>query len=266
MTLTTRLAIAMILLVAIAVSAVGWLSYRNLAQEILPRVLDRTETHARLVAFDMESHVRGARGDIAGFRSAAALNGLIRARTAGGVDPIDGLSERTWHDRQIERLVAELEAKPAYAQFRIIGIEDGGRELVRVDRSGPNGAVRLARNGELQQKGERPYFKETIGLPAGEIHVSPLDLNQENGVVETPYLPTLRIATPLHLPDGKPFGIAIINIDMRPALDLVRTEVRQGGAVYAVGKRGDDFVDPDRTREFGCDLGTSRDWGKDFAT
>src|SRR5438105_7347321 len=131
MTLTTRLAIAMILLVAIAVSAVGWLGYRDLEQEVLPRILDRTETHSRLVAFDLESHVRGARGDIAGFRSAAALNGLIRARMAGGIDPVDGLSEKTWHDRMVERLLAELEAKPAYAQFRIIGVEDGGRELIR---------------------------------------------------------------------------------------------------------------------------------------
>jgi hypothetical protein len=37
MTLTTRLAIAMILLVAIAVSAVGWLNYRSLEQVLLPR-------------------------------------------------------------------------------------------------------------------------------------------------------------------------------------------------------------------------------------
>src|ERR1043165_2893369 len=209
MTLTARLAIAMILLVAIAVSAVGWLSYRNLEQEVLPRVLDRTETHARLVAFDMESHVRGARGDIAGFRSAAALNGLIRARTAGGVDPIDGLSERTWHDRQIERLVAELEAKPAYAQFRIIGVEDGGRELIRVDRSGPNGSIRVVPDAELQQKGDRPYFQETIGLPVGTIYVSALNLNREHGAVERPLVPTLRIAPPLQRPDGKPFGIVI---------------------------------------------------------
>jgi hypothetical protein len=77
-------------LVAIAVSAVGWLSYRSLEQALVPRVLDRTETHSRLVAFDLESYFRGARGDVASFRSAAALNGLMRARLAGGVDPVDG--------------------------------------------------------------------------------------------------------------------------------------------------------------------------------
>ena len=53
MTLTTRLAIAMSLLVAVAVSAVGWLSYRSLEQVLLPRVLDRIETHSRLVAAEL---------------------------------------------------------------------------------------------------------------------------------------------------------------------------------------------------------------------
>ena len=46
MTLTTRLAVAMIALVAIAVSAVGWLSYRSVEQMIPPRVLDHTETRS----------------------------------------------------------------------------------------------------------------------------------------------------------------------------------------------------------------------------
>ena len=62
MTLATRLAIAMISLVTIAVTAVGWLSYRSLEQALLPRVLDRIETHSRLVAADLESYVAGAPG------------------------------------------------------------------------------------------------------------------------------------------------------------------------------------------------------------
>ena len=48
----------MIALVAIAVSAVGWLSYRSLEQALLPRVLDRIATNSRPVATHLESHVR----------------------------------------------------------------------------------------------------------------------------------------------------------------------------------------------------------------
>ena len=117
MTLTTRLAIAMIALVAIAVSAVGWLSYRNLEQALLLRARDRIETHARQVATDLEYYAASATGDVTGFRTAAALHGLVRARTAGGTDPTDGVSEKVWRDRLASRFAAELEAKPTYAMI-----------------------------------------------------------------------------------------------------------------------------------------------------
>ena len=35
-----------------------------------------------------------------------------------------------WRERIAARLAAELDAKPAYAEFRIIGLEDGGREIL----------------------------------------------------------------------------------------------------------------------------------------
>jgi PAS domain S-box-containing protein len=264
MTLTTRLAVAMILLVAITVSAVGWLSYHSLEQALLPRVLDRIETHSRLVAAELASYAAGAHGDIAGYRSAAALNGLIRAHQAGGIDPVDGVSEKTWHERIAERLSAELKAKPAYAVFRIIGLDDGQREIVRADRSGPNGTVRIVPDAELQRKGDRPYFKETIRLGPGGIYVSPLDLVESHGVVKTPYEPTLRVATPLFAPDGKPFGIVIVNVDMRPAFDRVRSSVRQGGEIYVVDGRGDYLVHPDPAREFGAQRGIPTNWQTDF--
>jgi PAS domain S-box-containing protein len=264
MTLTIRLALAMILLVAIAVSAVGWLSYRSLEQAILPRALDRIEAHSQLVASDLQSQVRGARSDVAAFRSAAALNGLIRARRNGGIDPVDGLFEKTWRERIAERLAAELEAKLAYAEFRIIGLDDGQREMVRVDRNGPNGAIRIASEADLIQKGDRTYFIETIQLPPGAIYVSPLNLNGDNGVIKTPHVPSLRVATPIFTPDGKPFGIVIVNIDMRSAFDRLRASVPQGGQIYVVNGRSDYLVHPDPAREFGSQLGTPTNWQNDF--
>ena len=77
MTLTTKLAVAMIALVAVTVSAIGWLNYRSLEQALLPRVLDRIESQSRLVAADLEAYVAGARGDVASLKSGAALDGLI---------------------------------------------------------------------------------------------------------------------------------------------------------------------------------------------
>jgi PAS domain S-box-containing protein len=263
MTLAARLAIAMVLLVAIAVSAVGWLSYRSLEQALLPRVLDRIETHARLVAADLQSHVRGARADVAIYRALVAADGMMRAHLNGGADA-DGVSQATWRARLETRLVAELNAKPAYAQFRFIGVENGQREMVRVDRSGANGTVRVVPDAELQQKGDRPYFKSAINMPPTEVYVSPVDLNVEHGTIERPHVPTLQVASVVLTPDGKPFGIAVINVDLRQAFDRVRSSVRQGGHIYVVNQRGDYLVHPDPTREFGSQLGSPNNWEKDF--
>ena len=264
MTLATRLAIAMVLLVAIAVSAVGWLSYRSVEQVLLPRILDRIETHSRLVASDLESYVAGARGDIAGYRSAAALQGLMRAHLAGGNDSIDHVSESTWRERMAARLAAELDAKPAYAEFRIIGVEDGGREIIKADRLGPSGAVRLAPEAELRQMGDKAYFADTIKLPPDELYVSALDLMGEDAAATEAHKPTLRVATPVFAPDGKPFGVVIVNVDMRPALFRVRSSMRPGETIYVVNSRGDYLVHPDPTREFASLLDKPGNWQDDF--
>jgi PAS domain S-box-containing protein len=258
------LAIAMILLVAVAVFAVGWLSYRALEQALLPRILDRIEANGKLLASDLQSYVRGARADVTTFAAHAAARGMVIAHFNGGIDPIDHISEGTWRDRLATRLVADLEAKPSYAQFRMIGIEDGGREVLRVDRSGPNGAVRIVPDFELQRKGDRPYFTETIKLTADGIYVSPINLNQEYGALEVPYVPTICVAAPLYSPDGRLYGMVIINVDMRAALDQIRAAARDGEMVYLVDAKGDYLVHPDRIREFASDLGGPRNWQKDF--
>ena len=264
MKLTTRLAVAMIALVAITVSAVGWLNYRSLEQALLPRVLDRIETHAQLVASDLQSYVRGARADVATFPSHAAAHGMVLAHFNGGIDPVDRISESAWRQRLTTRLVADLGAKPAYSQFRLIGIEDGGREIIRVDRMGPGGTIRVVPDAELQRKGDRDYFKDTIRLAADQIYVSPVDLNQENGTIEAPHVPTLRIAAPILAAGGEPFGIVIINVDMGPAFDRVRSSMRQGGEIYVVNAQGDYLVHPDPGREFGEQLGHPPPWQSDF--
>ncbi len=77
-------------------------------------------------------------------------------------------------------------------------------------------------------------------------------------------MPTLRVSTRLLAPDGKPFGIVVINVDMRPAFDRVRSSVRAGGQIYVVNKSGDYLVHPDTTREFGSQLGKPTAWQNDF--
>ena len=251
MRLSTRLTVAMVALVLLATTAVGALSYRNIAAFALPRALDRLDMQADLLGSELAASVRGPRADVVGFCSAIAVIDIVTAHLARGIDPAAAAAEAEWRRRLGLRFEAELATKPNYHEFRFIGVEDGGRELVRVDHSGPAGAVRIVPDDELQRKGDRAAFIETIRLPAGGVYVSPVGLKRHNGVIEIPHVPVLRIATPVRTPDGQPFGIVIINVDMRPAFARIRSTPTEGGQNYVVDDQGEYLVHPDPEREFG---------------
>ena len=98
-----------------------------------------------------------------------AVQGLVRASLAGGRDPVDGTPEARWRNSLADRFIADLAAKPAYMQFSLIGIADGGREIVRVDRLGPDGNIRVAPEADLEPEADKDFFDAAIGLHAAEV-------------------------------------------------------------------------------------------------
>jgi PAS domain S-box-containing protein len=263
MRLSTQLTLAIVGVVLVTTATLGIYTYHSVETAILPEQLERAEMRTQLLANKIEAAVGSARADIAGFHS-TDIEGIVRATLAGGIDPRDGKMIEQWRTRLARRLAAELAAKPTYMQFRVIGLADDGREIVRVDHSGPHGAIRVVPDDELQRKADRYYFKQAIDLPPGAVYVSPIDLNREHGVIEVPHVPTLRIATPIQASNDRPFGILIINLDLQSAFDLVRAAANDSRRVYVVNDRGDFLVNPDRNREFGFEFDKPFRWQEEF--
>lgn len=113
---------------------------------------------------------------------------------------------------------------PFYDQIR--WIDQDGMEKVRLNMS-IGGPVVVPANS-LQSKKDRPYFIDTIALPRGEMLISPMDLNVENGRIETPHKPTVRMAVPVFSSAGQARGILIINVLMAPLLDRFSNQVERG--------------------------------------
>ena len=97
--------------------------------------------------------------------------------------------------------------KGIYDQIRFI--DAFGNEKIRINYS-ENGSI-IARYSNLQYKGDRYYFTETKSLSQAQIYISPIDLNVENGQVEEPIKPMVRLSTPIFDEDGNFFGIIILN-------------------------------------------------------
>ncbi|HTG21735.1 MAG TPA: PAS domain S-box protein, partial [Reyranella sp.] len=268
MGLSARLTAGMVALIVLTVVATGALTYHNVSIVEVPRALDRLDIHARLLASDLEASVGGLRGHVLAIPRAAAVavEGVRRATRGGGVDPFSVTTLAQWRGALSESFAGQLAANPAYRQIRLIGATDGGREIARTDRMGPENAVRVAPEAELQPRGDRDYFRRAMRLRADEVDISPVELDREHGAIDTPHLPVVRASTPVVGPDGRPFGIVVIDIDLRGPFARVRENARPGGAVYIVNSNGHYLVHPDPAREFGFQLGAPSRLQDDFPT
>ncbi|NOX44589.1 MAG: HD domain-containing protein [Caldiserica bacterium] len=129
-------------------------------------------------------------------------------------------------------------ARPEYYQVRIIAAS--GWEAVRVERR-RDGTVRAVPPEGLQYKGDRYYFTEAISLDEGEIYVSELDLNVEHGEIEVPYVPVIRLATPLFDAGGERRALLVINVYAADLLSLLAPGMfvqTDAGYRFSVGPDG----------------------------
>jgi PAS domain S-box-containing protein len=250
--LSTRLALAMVSLVVVTTAVLSFITYHSITQAAVPRALDRLATRAVLCATKLESALNVARQDVMVVQGST---GVIQMGVARATNPIEPVSDLPLRESIAARLLAALAAKPGYSQLRIIGIADGGRELLRVDRRGPGGAPRIVPEAELVQTGERDYFKHITGQSRSDVFVSPIELQKE-GATEGPAVPLLHVGIPLLTPSGQPWGISVIDFDMGPKFDRIRVEGGRENQVFVTNATGDYLLHPDRSREFAFETGS----------
>jgi signal transduction histidine kinase len=99
-------------------------------------------------------------------------------------------------------------SSPIFDQIRYL--DATGQEMLRVNLNAENQAVLVAAS-QLQDKSDRYYFLESIGLPRGAFFVSALDLNIENDRIEQPLKPMLRFCASVRGPGGKVEGVIVLN-------------------------------------------------------
>jgi PAS domain S-box-containing protein len=239
------------LIAAVAAGGGAW-SYLRLSEELVREEFGRQRASADAIASQFTGGLEGLRQDVAFLAAVPAVDGYLRARRAGGVDAIERRTEEQWRQLLVEIFEAKLRTKPQYFQIRIIGAENNGREIIRVERQGSEVAV--VPDSLLQEKGQRPYFQEAMQSRPGSIYLSQIELNEERGKVTEPRIATLRAATVIPGPDGKPFGILVINKDLRPRFSQM-AEASEGRQVRLFSERGEFVLHPDSSRAFGSQLG-----------
>ncbi|MCK5521898.1 MAG: HAMP domain-containing protein [Thiomargarita sp.] len=97
---------------------------------------------------------------------------------------------------------------PYIYQMRFL--DNQGFEMVRVERV--EGEIKTVSVSELKNKSKHYYVHDLLKVKVGEIIISQMDLNVEQGKVESPEKPIVRFATPVADRKGVVQGIIIINL------------------------------------------------------
>jgi PAS domain S-box-containing protein len=129
-------------------------------------------------------------------------------------------------------------------------IDETGQERMRVNNV--DGRPVVVQKDQLQNTAGSYYFSNALRLKPGQVYMSPLDLNTEQGKVETPYKPVLRLATPVHDREDRPRGILIVNIAAQQLLDaFTESVVENRDHVMLLNQGGYWLRSPDSKDEWG---------------
>ena len=227
----------MVALALFTAVAMGLLVYQDLRTTLLILEHNRLTAYANHLAIDLKDCVDSACVDVLAAANHAAVAGIARARMAGGVDSLEGLTEAEWRSRLMNYLTAKLVAKPHYLEFCLIGASDGEREIVCAHSKHADAGILHA--GELQWKGDAI---KALHSPACRIYISPIKLNREYGFNKTPPGSVLNVAKPVSDLDGRLLGIIVISIDLRSFLSTLRAAVLDGGDIYLVDEFGEHLA------------------------
>ncbi len=228
--------VPLLLVSGAVVGGLYWNRERNEQLLLVHNEQEQVKLLSEIIAADFKSVV----SDLMTLADARTLKGLLQ--TAGEAD---------------RRALAEdyrlfLQRKQLYDQVRYLDAtgETAGKEVVRINLQG--GQAGIVPQDQLQPKGDRYYFDKTMELAAGEVFVSPLDLNMENRQIELPRKPTIRFATPVFDEAGRRRGMVVLNyLGARLLEKLHRQSVRAVGKAQLLNAAGYWLAGPNPADEWG---------------
>jgi PAS domain S-box-containing protein len=251
----------LVLLTTFSISA--WIFSRS-NEELINRKMSELSVETNLQSIRFKAQIEELVKDTLFLSGTPPIDGILRTQYKT-IDSIDGSSTaKNWKQRLESIFTHMMNTKPYYLQIRYIGVKDGGRELVRVDRMGPNGSLRVVAEADMQQKGDRPYFTKALRVGEGKVTLSDINLNREFGEITIPHTPVLRASTPIFDDQGNLFGVVVINKDITLDMNLLANIYDIGSTLYITNSRGDYLYHPDGEKTYRFEYDESELFQNDY--
>ncbi|MEO6189321.1 MAG: ATP-binding protein, partial [Saprospiraceae bacterium] len=253
MSLAFKNAIFYILLILLSSVLIGFFIYRFSYSIILQSSELNSKHTLEILELKLQSSLDNVRKDVLFISRSPYLKDYIQASKTK--------NDEIKRNNLTADYVSFLASKPDYAQIRLIGRADQGKEIIRVDRM--NNRVNIIGEQELQEKGSSPYFKETIILPEDSVNFSIIDLNKEHGEISLPIMPTLRVSCPIWY-NGNSFGIVVINTNLNGLFKELNSVANEEFKLFLIDNKGHAIIHPDSLKQFAFEFKREYSFFKDI--
>ncbi len=223
--------IFILLSVSVVIVSSGFARYKQ-KQFALDRAKERAAVDLQLLDSDIQSVLDGIERDLLILRNLSSLHKMLNGNTE--TDRLHGL-------QAFESAALSLATyHKIYQQIRFLDAD--GLEVIRINTRGDK--IWVTPQHLLQDKSNRYYFKQAINLSPGQVYISPMDLNIEQGKIEHPVVPVIRYATPVMDKNNRKRGVLVLNVQGTTFLGILqRQQEKVGpGTAYFLLNRDGDFL------------------------
>lgn len=246
----TLFATSIIILTGIAV---GFTLQKIYEETLIQKELSWMANVSMVQGFYITDKVERLKSDILFLKDLPSIKRIIKIRT-DAKELLSPFVHKIAHQHLVDDFILLLKYQPNYRQIRLIGLEDQGREIVRVEQKN-NGDIKIISAPALQQKLSRNYVQKALTLPEGKPYLSPINLNRENGLITLPQEPTMRASLPVYDSNGEVFAVLVINMSFQPVLDDVKNSVSSEFRSYLVNDSGQFLLHPESQNNFSFETG-----------
>jgi signal transduction histidine kinase len=251
--LSSKIAILAFVLSFLGITALAFISYKQSNEIFKNNLVRSTAFETEKTAFDISKKIEEAKKNLLFASHSESIYGILRTtRNKYNYDEEQNMHISSWKERLTKLFMVIMKQNPSYFQMRLIGVKQNAKEMVRVEQKDEK--ILITPKDKLQSKDQSLYFKETIKLAHNQIYISHINLNREHNVIQTPFVPTLRVATPIY--NGKKiYGIIVINIDVAKLFNFKKFKTNPNLQTFIVNCSGDYIYNKDLDKTFGFEFG-----------
>lgn len=210
--LRTKIVVPMVVLAVTPATAVAVFTISRMQESLRESAIERVVFETGSKARAVEEFLETVQQDLVFLSQLNVVRNLATAESSGMTEQIKVLRREAEEEFQIFS-----QGKRAYYQLRYLN--NVGHEVVRLNVNA--GLPWVVPVQQLQDKSQRYYVKDALAVTPGEIYISPMDLNVEQGEVEVPYRAVVRYATPVVGREGHGQGLMAINLSADYLFSLV---------------------------------------------